>query len=105
MHEKRRFSRCRIKEKVKIKKEEANPDAGEAFDISTGGMGILLDKPIKIGSRLSGQLKILPQLDPFFVEGRVVWMKPYLDTEGECLGYAVGIKFTKVSTIPFKDFD
>jgi hypothetical protein len=102
MPEKRKFSRCPIKEKAEIEKEGSSQTQGEVFDVSIGGMGILLDKEIKPGSKLSGQFKIVPYLDPFFVQGEVVWMKPYLDAQGGLTGYAVGVKFTKVNTIPFE---
>lgn len=102
MQEKRKFSRCRIKEKALIKKEDNREVEGFVLDVSMGGMRVLLDKPIKIGSKLSGQFKIVHYLGPFFVQGEVVWSKSTTDSKGNPCGYAIGAKFTKVSTIPFE---
>lgn len=103
MLEKRKFSRCRIKEKALIKKEDNREVEGFVLDVSMGGMRVLLDKPIKIGSKLSGQFKVVPYLGQFFVQGEVIWSKPMADDKGNPGGYGVGAKFTKVSTVPFEN--
>ena len=100
MQEKRKFNRCKLDQKSKLS-TEANPDEqGLLVDVSAGGMKILLNHDVKLGSKLSGQFKISPHLGPFYIAGVVVWKKRA--ESGLASGWEVGIKFTKVNTIPFE---
>lgn len=91
MIEKRKFKRLVTKEKTSLQSKEGKEE-GLVVDISSGGMCILLDRHIAVGTLISGQFRILPSSKPFYVTGEVVWSK----------GKEVGIKFSRVSTIPFE---
>jgi Tfp pilus assembly protein PilZ len=99
MLEKRRFSRLQAKEKVFWRKEEDLQQEVLLLDVSPGGMRILLNDKINLGSRISGQFEIIPNLGHFYVQGEVIWVKPAVD-KTKHTGFEVGIKFTRVSTIP-----
>jgi Tfp pilus assembly protein PilZ len=98
MQERRRFDRLETKEKASLNKEGAESEQGQLLDISPGGMRIILEKESSVGSLISGQFKILPNAGPFYVKGEVAWVKP----AGErARAVEVGIKFNKISAIPF----
>ena len=99
MEEKRKFRRTPTKEKAFLQDKEQNkPRESHLMDVSSGGMRILSDTNIKVGSPLSGQFKIIPTSGNFYVTGEVIWVKP--KTEGAQMpAYEIGIKFNKVSTI------
>jgi Tfp pilus assembly protein PilZ len=99
MVEKRRFSRLQAKEKVFLRKEEDLQQEALLLDVGLGGMRILLDNKIDVGSPILGQFEIIPNLGPFYIQGEVIWVKPVVD-KTKHTGFEVGIKFTKVSTIP-----
>ena len=96
--ERRKFSRLITNKDTVLDKEGKKQDACLS-DISPGGMKIACDNAVEIGSVISGQFKILPNLGPFYVKGEVVWIKPDPEKTG-CQSYEVGVKFNKVSTIP-----
>lgn len=102
MQDKRKYKRCQIKEKAWIDEEGALNNEASVFDVSMGGVRVLLDKKIDVGSKLSGRFKIVPYMGEFFVKGEVVWSKAVADDTGNTTGYAVGITFNKVNTIPFE---
>lgn len=91
MLEKRKFKRLVTKEKTSLQSKEGKEE-GLLVDISPGGMRIFLDRHIGVGTLISGQFRILPNSGPFYVTGEVVWSK----------GKEVGIKFSRVTTIPFQ---
>ena len=97
MEERRRFRRTTAKEKALLQAKESKHE-GSLLDISSGGMRLLSDNEITIGSCVSGQFKIMPHMGNFYVTGEVVWTKPA--KEPQRTAYEVGIKFNKVSTIP-----
>jgi len=96
--ERRKFARLATDENTVLDKDGKKQDACLA-DISLGGMKIACDNKVEIGSAISGQFKILPDLGPFYVTGEVVWIKPKSE-QTSSQAYEVGIKFSKVSTIP-----
>lgn len=96
MEERRRFARLQTKEKALLNKTAAESTEGAILDISPGGMKIVLQSAAEIGTPISGQFKILPELGPFYVKGEVIWTKAR-----EYGAFDVGIKFNQVSTIPF----
>jgi Tfp pilus assembly protein PilZ len=96
--ERRKFARLTTKENTVLDKEGAKQGAC-LTDISPGGMKIACDNAVEIGSVISGQFKILPNLGPFYVKGEVVWIKPGPE-QTDSRSYEVGVKFNKVSTIP-----
>lgn len=102
MLEKRKSSRCNLNKKAVMKKEGSPAEEVTVLDISMGGMRVLLDNPVEAGSKVSGEFKIVPYLGNFFVQGEVVWNRPAVDEKGRQCGWAVGAKFTKVSTIPIE---
>lgn len=98
MEERRKFRRSDAKEKALLHGKETKHESSLLIDISSGGMRILSDNHIKIGSSVSGQFKIMPHMGNFYVSGEVVWAKPTKEPHHNA--YEVGIKFTKISTIP-----
>jgi hypothetical protein len=102
MQDKRKFRRCQIKEKAWIQSQGGENKEGTVFDIGMGGVRVLLDKKVEVGVKLTGRFKIVPHIGYFFVQGEVAWSKPVADDTGDLTGYAVGIKFNKVSTISFE---
>ena len=76
--------------------ESNGEERGMLLDVSVGGMRILLNRKVELGSQLSGEFKIIPHLGPFYVWGVVAWTKA---EKGSNL-WEVGVKFTKINTIP-----
>lgn len=97
MDERRKFRRTGAKEKARIASAQSRHE-GSLLDISSGGMRILSDNHIAIGTQVSGQFKIMPHTGNFYVSGEVVWAKPA--KEPLAFGYEIGIKFAKVSASP-----
>ena len=89
MEERRKFARCAIKEKTAVKETEGRGQEASVLDVGLGGMKILLNKELKVGTRIRGQFKVLPGSGPFFIDAEVVWTK----------GGLTGAKFVKVSTL------
>jgi len=100
MQEKRKFDRCKLEQKAKLSGLSGQQEEGSLLDIGIGGMKILMDREVKPKSQLSGQFKVVPYLDPFYVKGVVVWAKPVKDEPTAC--WEVGVRFTKVSAIPIQ---
>lgn len=100
MQERRRFNRCKLEQKAKISHSPNKQEKGLLLDIAMGGMRILLDGKAELGSQLFGQFKIVPYLGPFYVKGVVAWTKRVKDAGASY--WEVGVKFTKVSTIPIE---
>ncbi len=99
MKEKRKFSRISSHDKAVLQEENGSCEA-RLLDLSPGGMKVLLNNKIRIGSHISGAFKIIPDSGgPFYVSGEVVWVKPS-GKKPEPASFEVGIKFCKVSTIP-----
>jgi c-di-GMP-binding flagellar brake protein YcgR len=98
MQERRRFNRCKLEQKAKVSMEANREERGMLLDVSVGGMRILLNRKVELGSQLSGEFKIIPHLGPFYVRGVVAWTKA-VNQKGSNL-WEVGVKFTKVNTIP-----
>ena len=99
MDEKRKFRRLQIKEKTTLNKDTCEEQCF-LVDISPGGMKVLLENEVKVGDCISGQFKILPKAGPFFVKGTVAWVRP-IKEKSQDANYEIGIKFTKINTIPF----
>lgn len=100
MREKRKFSRLKSQDKAFLK-EKDRAEEGKLLDISPGGMRILLSNNIKVGSAISGEFKIIPKSGgTFYVQGEVVWAKQASEKSSPD-SFEVGIKFRKVSTVPF----
>ena len=45
------------------------------MDVSAGGMKVSLSHPLDLGTIVYGKFKVLPQLGPFFVRGKVIRAK------------------------------
>lgn len=100
MRERRKSTRLKSQDKARLEKE-SKPEEGQLLNISLGGMCILLDNDIKVGSPVSGEFKIIPgSSGTFYVHGEVVWVKPAEDKKTR-RSFEVGIKFYKVSTVSF----
>lgn len=97
MEERRKFRRTGAKEKALLGAAQIRHE-GSLLDISSGGMRILSENQIAIGTQVSGQFKIMPHMGNFYVSGEVIWVKPAKDPLA--FGYEIGIKFSKVSASP-----
>ncbi len=93
MEDKRRFNRWGLEEKAVIDLEGAKEEV-KVLDVSIGGMRIVTNTPLDKEKIVTGEFKILPNVGPFFVKGKVIWSNPRGDT------FESGIVFDKVSTIP-----
>ena len=65
----------------------------EVLDMSAGGIRVSCSQPLAIGTVVYGELRIIPQVKPFFIMGKVT----RLDQKGDV--FEAAIKFDKVSTI------
>ena len=99
MQERRKFRRTQAKEKASLESKEGKPHEGTLVDISPSGMRFVSESNIRLGSQLSGKFKILPNSGHFYVLGEVAWIKPAGKDQPQGAN-EVGIKFSKVSTIP-----
>lgn len=101
MKERRRFSRLQSKERTSLQKDTGQEKhEGLLLDVSPGGMRILLNREIKVGSLVSGQFKILPHSGHFYTRGEVAWARP-VHPKDKNSSFEVGVKFSKVSAVPF----
>jgi c-di-GMP-binding flagellar brake protein YcgR len=98
MRERRKFSRWSTREKVNFNLKDARQEE-LVLDISPGGMRVVLDNELKVGSIISGQFKIIANQEPFYVRGEVVWVRRAIDQINRPC-YEIGIKFNKISTTP-----
>lgn len=97
MDEKRKFKRLPSAERTLL--GGVGQNESYLVDISPGGMKVKLDKELSAGTVITGQFSILPKVKPFFIQGSVVWSKKAEKSSS----FIVGIRFTKVSTIPLTD--
>jgi len=95
--ERRRYARTAIKQKVDLSRDAESVEVGSVVDVSMGGVRVVLDKEIKRGAKLSGQLKILPSLGLFYIKGTVVWVRPF--KVGNKKRWEAGVRFGKVDTL------
>ena len=98
MREKRRFSRWQTKKETYFKPQESR-QGSTLLDISPGGMRIVLDNKVAVGSHILGEFKIMDSQEPFYIQGEVVWVKPAVDQANRPC-YIVGIKFKRIRTKP-----
>jgi len=93
MEEKRQFIRwAEPKEKSAVSCAELEGNV-DVLDMSAGGMRISCSKPLTIGTVVYAELRIIPQIKPFFVMGKVTRAIQKNNV------YDVAIKFDKVSAI------
>ncbi|OQX80780.1 MAG: hypothetical protein B6D56_04130 [Candidatus Omnitrophica bacterium 4484_70.1] len=98
MKRRRKFNRWHLEKGEKIlitfpdREEEVN-----LLDVSTGGMKISSSNPVEVGSIIYSKFKVLPNLPPFFVRGKVV----RLQEKGG--SWEIAVEFEKVSTLPWKE--
>ena len=97
MDERRKHKRLQMAERTSLNKSDASEQCF-LVDISPGGMKVQLEKEIKIGDPVSGQFKILPKAGPFYVKGTVTWVRKIKEAGAN---YEIGVRFTKINTIPF----
>jgi len=98
MERRRKFNRWHLEkgEKILITFSDREEEVS-LLDISAGGMKISSSTPVEIGSVIYSEFKILPNLSPFFVRGKVVRLQ---EKEGS---WEIAIEFEKVSTLPWKE--
>jgi hypothetical protein len=95
MQERRKTGRLPRQERTFVEKDSGKKEI-TLLDISPGGMRVQLDEKLEIGTVLTLQANILPAAGAFFMRGEVSWVK-----ETKPGHFDTGVKFTKVSTIPF----
>lgn len=98
MKERRKFARLHSQDKAFLQKEN-KLEEGRVMDISPGGMRVLVSNNIKEGSIITGEFKIIPNSGNFYVLGEVMWARP-----AKPASFEVGIKFSKVSTVPLRAY-
>jgi len=94
MEEKRRFDRWELGKKNTYIDLEGEKAEVQVIDVSIGGMRIITDTPLDKEKIIRSEFKILPNMGPFFVKGRIIWT-----TAKESI-FESGVVFDKVSTIP-----
>lgn len=99
MIEKRKSNRLSKNEETFFSKGSGQKTGVKLIDISLGGMRVLMNEELKIGTVLLGQFNILPNASPFYIKGEVAWSKP-CQQENNSYKTETGIKFTKISAIP-----
>jgi len=95
MEEKRKFNRWYTQNKATISYEGVKNEVS-LLDVSAGGMRFFSDQPLEIGSLIYGEFKVLSQLNPFFVKGRVIRTQ-----QKDSNRWEIAVRFEKVSTLPF----
>ena len=96
MREKRRFIRFEIALKVNyaIQSEPKIERTGMTKDVSSGGIQLLTEEKLIIGSRLQLKLFIPEALNPVHLNGVVLWSKE--KTSGKKVSHGAGIEFGKI---------
>ncbi len=98
MQEKRKANRLPSCEETLLSKGDGQKAGVKLVDISLGGMRVLTNEELKVGTELSGKFNILPRSGPFYIKGVVAWSNPCRSTEG--FRAELGIKFVRITTIP-----
>ena len=94
MSDKRNSDRCCLENDKACVDLEGKKENVKIIDISIGGMRIVTDFPIQKENVLKGEFRVLPNIGPFFVRGKVIW------TTKKDNAFESGVIFDKVSTIP-----
>jgi hypothetical protein len=63
------------------------------IDVSAGGMRVMLTQQKPIGEFVAGKLQVIPQIGPFYVQGKVLRV---LEKDGR---WETAVKFDRVSTL------
>jgi len=93
MEDKRQFRGWESpKDKANIMCEKLQEEV-EVIDMSAGGIRLSCSNPPQVGSIVYAQLRIVPQVKPFYVMGRVTRVFPKNGL------FEVAIKFEKISTL------
>jgi Tfp pilus assembly protein PilZ len=95
MQERRKAARLPRQERTFVERDAGKKEVS-LMDISYGGMHVQLDEELEPGTTLSLKINILPRSGAFYVRGQVLWVKP-----APAGSFDTGVKFTKISTIPF----
>lgn len=98
MEERRKFNRWCIEgeDKTVIECNDAK-EVVSLTNVSAGGMKLSFSKPINLGSIVWSEIKVLPNMQPFFIKGEV----NRVEEKGN--SWEVAIEFDKVSTIPIRE--
>jgi c-di-GMP-binding flagellar brake protein YcgR len=95
LEEKRRYNRWRLENRKATVKKESQTKEVPLVDLSSGGMKVVLEDDIAVGSKISGEFRVMPQQGSYFIHGKVIWIKN-LPEESK---YEVGIEFDKIKTV------
>lgn len=96
MEERRRFERLHKKD-VAFLELEGEKSEMQLLDISIGGMRVFSPVPLRLGNCVKGEFRLFPNIEPFFIKGKVVWVQE----KGK--NWQVGIEFKCISTIAFSE--
>ena len=93
MREKRRFIRFEISLKVNytIQKEPRIEKTGVTKDVTVGGIQLLTNEQLEIGSKLELKMFLPTALNPVHLAGIVLWSKETASNTGH--SYNTGIEF------------
>lgn len=95
MDDQRKFVRWNVNNGTRaIISRDGMQEEVELLDVSAGGMKVSFPKSVSENTSVQGQFRILPQLGPFFVRGKV---KRVEERNGAWLASVV---FDQVRTIP-----
>ena len=90
--EKRKFSRLEMTNKV----DAASIKIVKAIDVSTSGIGLLIDNKLNISDIIPMEFLIPGNPIKFTVDAKIMWIKK------EKNGYLTGLEFQKIKVIPPK---
>lgn len=94
MEERRKFERLPKEREKAVISFSGSREEAEVLDISTGGMKVFFSRPVEVGSVISGEFRVTPDIGPFYVKGRINRVVQKDDR------WEVAVEFEKVSTYP-----
>jgi hypothetical protein len=98
LEERRNHSRLRIENRKATLRHSNGAREVPLLDLSNGGMKIMLDDNPALGSKIIGEFRVMPQLGPYFFQGKVSWTR--IIPQGN--KYEVGVAFERIHTTPLK---
>ncbi len=95
MQEKRRSIRLLEPIPVRQRSQDATSiEVTQAKNISAGGLRVVTDTRLDIGSKLNIEVNIPRSLRPYYAQGEVVWLKEIKDSGDK--KFDMGVKFLRI---------
>ena len=95
MQEKRKASRLYEEFTVRQRPQEIQAiEVTQAKDISTGGLCILTNEKVDIGSKLNIEVNVPRSPSPYYALGEVIWLKELKDSKDK--KFDMGVKFLRI---------